>query len=419
MFLRALLVTYLAVNPLPNPEGPIFSQPSTMGRLAYFEAFPANGRGTFGACSTTPPTGARGEVLTFTRASNGTCTKGTDGLRSTGIADGDLQVLSNNQPRVMLDVNGRPKLLVENATTGNQISIRTAELCNAAFADVGTPGCLSDQATGPFGTTTMDSITDNAAGAFEGRSQTIATTSATQFTAFCHVKWSSGAAASASITIAGTGSATGDCTGTKSSLSTTTSDIVECTSPAAYAGTLTAVTYTIRVGTVVGDQGTLLVEGCDIKPASPYRTSHMPAAGAAIARAVETASFAPTWPNSASISMGATFQGPTPVSGGSATALEFNGLPSLLNESGGTWRWFNGAGGLAVALSSSLAGVRIYGWHSGTNRGMAWGSNTNSGADVNAANKFAATLYVGGSAGNRPDGLLGEIGVDPVDTRVR
>lgn len=41
-------------------------------RAVDFEAFPASGAGTFGPCSTTAPTGARGETLTFTRASAAT-----------------------------------------------------------------------------------------------------------------------------------------------------------------------------------------------------------------------------------------------------------------------------------------------------------------------------------------------------------
>ena len=40
---------------------------------AFFEAFPASGAGTLGVCATSNPSGAKNEVLTFTRASNGTC----------------------------------------------------------------------------------------------------------------------------------------------------------------------------------------------------------------------------------------------------------------------------------------------------------------------------------------------------------
>ena len=71
--------------------------------FAFFEAFPANGAGTTGPCSTSAPTSAQNNALTFTRGSNGTCTLGVDGLRTTGIANGDLVVLASNIPRQMYD----------------------------------------------------------------------------------------------------------------------------------------------------------------------------------------------------------------------------------------------------------------------------------------------------------------------------
>lgn len=33
--------------------------------LPFFSAFPAGGAGTFGTCSVTPPTGAKGEVFSY------------------------------------------------------------------------------------------------------------------------------------------------------------------------------------------------------------------------------------------------------------------------------------------------------------------------------------------------------------------
>jgi len=88
--LLALLLGQLVLQPA-DPRGPIITNPATMRRLAFFEAFPSNGAGTSGACSTTPPTGAKGEVLTFTRAGSAWCTND----------DYSLTLLSANQPRVM------------------------------------------------------------------------------------------------------------------------------------------------------------------------------------------------------------------------------------------------------------------------------------------------------------------------------
>lgn len=89
--LLALVLAQLALQPA-NPAGPLFTNPATMGsRFALFEAFPASGAGTSGACSTTPPTGAKGEALTFTRSTGAWCTND----------DYSLTFLSANQPRVM------------------------------------------------------------------------------------------------------------------------------------------------------------------------------------------------------------------------------------------------------------------------------------------------------------------------------
>ena len=283
----ALVALVLAQSSaIGNPGGPIFSQPSLMNRFAFFEAFPANGAGAFGACSSTPPTGARGEVLTYAGVGPKTCTKGVNGLRASLIANGDLSSLTT-LPRVEYDSDGFLGLLVE--ASAMTINIQARPICNAAYTDVGTPACTADVTTGPWGTPTMARITDDDAVAQEGRSQMAATTSATRFTAFCYVK--GGTALEATITLAGTGSAAGDCTGTVTGLSTTTSSIVECTSAAPYAGTLAAVTMSILAGDAVADTGTLFVEGCNVVPSAIYRTSIIDTTTVAVTRATDEAAF--------------------------------------------------------------------------------------------------------------------------------
>lgn len=323
-----------------SPQHRLVKQPNLpRNSLAFFEFLPESGAGTAGACSTTAPTGAKGETLTSPRATAATCTKTLDGVfATTGIANGDLVQLASNQAVVEPDATGVLELGVEQART--QIAIRSAEICNAAWIDVGTPACASDQAAGPFGTTTMDSVTDNDGAAFEGRSQVIVDTSQTIHTAFCYVKWSSGAAASASITLTGTGNAAGDCTGTKATLSTTTSSIVSCTG-AAYGAGLTAVTVAIRVGTVAGDQGTLLIEGCDVKASSSYRVGHVPTTNVAVARSAELN------PSFSGVSLAG-----LAASGSSAISV----TPYGASHPGG-WLIMNAAGRAAYAVTTTF---RIY-----------------------------------------------------------
>lgn len=124
---------------------------------AFFEAFPATGAGTFGACSTTAPTGARGEALTFSRTGNATCSK--QGLATTGIANGDLVVLSGNQPRVEPDSQGVLGLRVESSRTN--LTIRSQDLTDAYWqkgGNLATPSVTTVSETAPDGSVGVSKI---------------------------------------------------------------------------------------------------------------------------------------------------------------------------------------------------------------------------------------------------------------------
>mgnify|MGYP001568254406 CR=1 FL=1 len=150
-------------EPIPRPrlfrsDGPLrMSRAGAGSDYAFFEAFPASGAGTSGPCSTTPPTGARGEVLTFTRASSAMCTRtATGGLATTGIANGDLVVLSSNVARVEYDSAGTLGLLVE-ATRTNSL-LRSEEIDNASWTKRVANTVWANDAGSPDGTTTADAV---------------------------------------------------------------------------------------------------------------------------------------------------------------------------------------------------------------------------------------------------------------------
>jgi len=429
-----VLTLAIALALTQTSQHALFKQPNLPASTpAFFEAF--NGAGTLGPCSTTPPTGAKGEAMTTIRASGITCTKtAAGGLATTGIADGDLVMLGNNVPAIEYD-RGILGPLSERASTNGLIKSRLP--CNAAWGDVGTPNCTANVATGPWGGTTMASITDDAAGAFEGRSQVIATTSATVHSVSCYVKWSSGTPASASLVLAGTGSATGDCTGTMTGLSATSSARISCSSSAAYGGALTAVTVTIRVGTVVGDQGTLLVEGCQWEPAAGYPTSFIETDAAAATRAAPTMYFNTPLPPSDTGSMAATLTaewvGPsansspllvaTSVAASPGNDLIFLNSPS---SSAVSWRCVSANNGAGV-FNTGAAAVGTGPWRSycamtpgGTVTGS-WGGNAMT-ASAAQSGTFTAAAYlhvgqVGGS--NHVDGIVTQICRDPDSTRCR
>jgi hypothetical protein len=371
---------------------------------AFFEFGPASGAGMTGVCNTTAPTGAKGEAMTFVRATAATCTKGGLGTRTTGIANGDLILMASGQVRQEFDADSYLGVRVELA--GTNLLLRYIEYANAAWADVGTP-VLTGSQTDPYGGTTAVQFEDDDGAAYEGRSQAVTVSAGAAHTMHCYVK--AGTVAEARITLDGTAaSITG--------LSATTWSIVTVTDASSSGVSITA---EVLVGDAVGDTGTVIFGGCQVETGS-VRTSIIPTTSAAVTRNAETVSFAPTWPTSASISWAANFVGTTPASGSAAAALEFNGIPSLLNEAGGAWRWFCGGVAQTATLSSATAGIRTYSWHDGETRAVAWGPNiTAPAADSDSGNKFATTLYIGGSAGNRPNAILSRVCVDPSATRCR
>jgi hypothetical protein len=137
-----------------------FAHGEACGSFAQFEFAPANGTGMTAPCACTAPTGAKGEALTFTRASNGTCTKGNT---TSGIANGDLVVCATDQPRVMPggDGTGGVGLLVEGAGTNS--AIRSQKFNDAAWAESHGAGgttlaVTNDYAVAPDGTTTASRL---------------------------------------------------------------------------------------------------------------------------------------------------------------------------------------------------------------------------------------------------------------------
>ena len=239
---------------------------------AFFEAFPVGGAGLTTACSTTAPTGAKGEAMTFARTGAATCTRtATGGLGTTGIADGDLVELSGNQARVEYDSSGVLGLLVE--ASGVNVLPRFIDYANLAWSDVGTPTLTGSQ-TSPFtGTYATSAVRfeDNDGAAFEGRSQPVTVTAGAAYYGYCFVK--AGDVTSARIVLDGTAA-------TITGLSSSTWSIIEVADASASAA---SVTFEVDVGSTTAAVGTVVFGGCDVK-AGTYRTSVVPTAAAAATR---------------------------------------------------------------------------------------------------------------------------------------
>jgi hypothetical protein len=128
------------------------------GSLAFFELAPSSGAGMGTACACATITGAKGEVVTSTRASSAYCTK--EGLATTGLTTTSMVSCGNNLPRVESDGTALG-LLVEKAGTNSFLQSEGINVSPWAtdFGGTGTaPVLTADQAVTPWGTTTAERI---------------------------------------------------------------------------------------------------------------------------------------------------------------------------------------------------------------------------------------------------------------------
>lgn len=145
--LVALVATTADARPPPRFDR--FNSRTTPGRswrgladsppYAFFEFAPASGAGMGAACACAAVTGAKGEVITFTRASSAWCT----------ASDYSLVSCSNNLPRVMPGRPGAPLGLYSEQSATNLV-VHNSDLSQAAWTKSANMSCTKT-ATGPDG----------------------------------------------------------------------------------------------------------------------------------------------------------------------------------------------------------------------------------------------------------------------------
>ena len=398
---------------------------------AFFEAFPASGAGVPAACSTTAPTGAKGETLTFARGSVATCTAtATGGLVSSGIAKGDLVELSSNVARVEYDSAGVKGLRVEGS--GQNVLPRFIDYTNDAWSDVGTPTLTGSQASPFAGTyaTSAVQFDDNDGAAFEGRSIPVAVNAGSAYIAHCYVQ--AGTASSARISLDGTAA-------TITGLSSSTWSIVEVADASASAA---SVTFEVDVGSTAATTGSVVFGGCDVK-LGVYRTSIVPTVAAAVTRDADLAYFALTSAPGFTVgSMAATINPnsgmsyATPVATATSTTPPGSGADQLVLYAGGTsgasYKCYLGNTAATLAVSGAAAFVApANGPHRGYCAAGGIGGTLTGGFDTNsmsasgaiAAGPYGAEnyLFVGSSnnAITYVDSIVSRICRDPSSTRCR
>jgi hypothetical protein len=301
--LAAVALALLGQMPC-GPEGPIFCQGEN---LAFFEFAPLSGKGMTAPCACTTPTGAKGEALTFTRASSGTCLKGNT---TTGIATGDMVTCTTDQPRVMPggDGTGGLGLLVEGARTSS--TVRSQEIDNAAWSTaqsgVAAPIITANAAAAPDGTTTAERLQ-------------VAATTGGQYAQVYQAGCPGANPETGSVFVKGvSGSGTLD-------LAITSGGATNCTACSYVSGSwsrCTVLTVSVDTTIVLGSSAIYGAAGCTGAAADVYvwgaqceagafASSYIATTSAAVARAQDVTGFLNlTWPASATFSHAVTYETP-------------------------------------------------------------------------------------------------------------
>ena len=394
---------------------------------AFFEAFPASGAGTFGPCSTTPPTGAKGETLTFSRTGNATCTKtATGGLATSGIANGDIVVMSANLPRVEYDSNGVKGLLVEAART--DLQPRSQELDNATWGRTAggsssAPTIPSTNNTAPDNTATAERLSFSACPTVGDYSQ-LAQLVATSAVAHSNSVYMRAVSGTATISVCGFGS-TGVCTQCTADDKAWTRCVLNNWTGAAsayfVAGCINnTAAYTGATNTGAAD---VYLWGVQMEVGA-YATSYVPTTSAAVTRNAETATFTVSPAVGPSLSLAANGQwGST-----AASAVTFVTLGTSGANEFSLYRWadtaagynFGGVGTTPTVASMGTTSHRTVGAdNAGARSAFFDGVSVTAPAGSLAGAQTLISVGTSGAGAAQANGIVSRICLDSNPTRCR
>jgi hypothetical protein len=385
---------------------------------AFFEFAPSSGAGMGAACACTTPTGAKGEALTFTRASSGTCLKsGT----TSGIANGDMVTCSTNQPRVMPggDGSGGLGLLVEGARTNT--ALRSQELDNAVWTDVtsalAAPVRTANAAVAPDGTTTAERLQFPSCVASSGTYSAIGQVGAGV------------APATSSVFLKGvSGSGT-------TSLNNGTGSVTVCTFNST---SWTRCTFSDGAGVTpllgnncAGTNGPFSATdvyawGLQIETGT-FASSYIATTSAAVTRAVEVPSFAVSLANTTG-SLAATVVplGTSETNDHGIIALSTAGpttFRQLLDQAGAELFLYMSTGGSVSQAGGfpALTAKRVAGWWNASTRSVSLGgaaATTNAHSGTTATTLLEVGIY-SATAGTNFNGVIKQVCADSAESRCR
>lgn len=377
------------------------------------------------------PTGAKGEALTFTRASTAYCTKGNT---TSSIANGDLVLMPSGQARVMPggDGTGGLGLLVESSRTNSML--RSQEIENAAWTKAATgggsiPTVTADFGVAPDGTTTAERVQFSAC-ATVGDSSTVSQVGSVQAgvgTFYIKGNGTSGSVRMVAYSAGGPGvDITSLCAFNSSTWTRCATNISAAAANILVVGCINQ-TATYGGASNTGTADVLLWGGQ--WEAGAFATSYIPTTTVAVARAAENGYFDIAGGPTGTASAAATAVAPVAnmASAGvfhinAATPGDTSGTSSLWAYNQGAVGfikcYYGGAGTGVVATTSTPSRV----WCAAVAGSSLNGSYNGSGMVAGGAPGAAAALRyinIGGVAGFNWDGVIKQFCLDPSSTRCR
>lgn len=387
--------------------------------LPFFSAFTSSGAGTFGACSTTPPTDSKGNAISSTRASAATCSK--VGMSTTGIQPGDLVTLSTNQPRVEPDADGVLAVRVEGSATN--VATRSAEPANAIWlkenSGAAAPYLDGGVALAPDGTTTAANVYYPAttAAQFSGTRQTVGLASM-QATGSIYLRALISGTADVCFSLMAGGYGCSPCAFVAGSTSRCSVTGVGTVNPFFYIGNMTSVNGgTVRAVSDVFWWGAHFQSG-------PLATSYIPTTSAAVTRNADVVSFATTL-------SGSTFSAATSMTTPSALVANSTAFQVYVDANNSVTAYVDGSaklvcnfriGGMdntvtSVASVVASASNRVACQYGAAGRSACVGGACTTTAGTLTMPTGAATFYAGtrSATGNESNSLHSRLCYDPSD----